>query len=137
MSSKNLISIGIRIRSMRDSNLVFFETFSEHTRNEIWIHFFKGFESTLLDSCSSAFWNKDSNPTFRFCIFPFYLFGFISFALGLNTFLKTLNSLISKHIKSVLVSSKSIRDQPWFNNLPFFDDDKTLNQKNRFWFLKN
>ena len=55
---------------------------------------------------------------------------------------KTLNSLISKHIKSIFVSSKSMRYQPWFdqlwfNNLPFFDDDKTLNQKSRFWFHMN
>ena len=37
------------------------------------------------------------------------------FALG-KYISKTLNSMISKHIRSVLVSSKSIKDQPWFNN---------------------
>ena len=37
-------------------------------------------------------------------------------ALGIKYISKTLNSMISKHIRSVLVSSKSIKDQPWFNN---------------------
>ena len=116
---KNLTRIGIRIRSMRDLNLVFFKTFSKHTGNGIQIH-------SLRDS-NPLFWIPvlqlfeiririyplgDLTPTFKFCIFLFCLLGFISFALALNTFLKTLNSLISKHIKSVLISSKSIRDQP-------------------------
>ena len=55
-----------------------------------------------------AFWNWDSN---------LFHMKFESSSWMLNTFMKTLNSLISKHIKRVLVLSKSIRDQPWFNTL--------------------
>ena len=39
------------------------------------------------------------------------------FAMGIKYISETLNSMISKHIKSVLVSSKSISDQSWFNTL--------------------
>ena len=76
----------------------------------------------------------DSDPSIGY-----WISGFLSeaFALGSKYIFETFNSFISKHIKSVLVSSKSMRDQPWFNNLPLFDDDKTLNQKNTFWFHMN
>ena len=37
------------------------------------------------------------------------------FALGIKYIFETLNNMISKHIRSVLVSLKSIRNQPWFN----------------------
>ena len=43
------------------------------------------------------------------------------FAMSIKYISETLNGMISKHIKSVLVSSKSIRDQPWFNREVFWE----------------
>ena len=101
---------------------------------------FLGFESFSQIRFCLHFAHKDLDPWLGDSD-PSIGYGILSplsevFVLGSKYTSETLNSLISKHIMSVLVSSKSIRDQPWFNNLLFYDD-KTLNQKNRFWFHMN
>ena len=110
--STSVKPIGIRIRIMffRDSNLCLRKTLLElGFEFEVWgiriwsspRHLLNtlemGFESTLW-----RIWIQPSD-------FAFYTFcsrGFISFALVIKYISETLNSLISKHIKSVLVSSK-------------------------------
>ena len=52
------------------------------------------------------------------------------FAMGIKYIFETLNSMISKHKMSVLISSKSIRDQPCFNK-----DHSTVDQVRRGYLM--
>ena len=84
-----------------------FESFYEGFKS-----FFSIFFACILHLRIQILEFEDSNLSTEY-----WILGALSevFALRFKCTSEILNNLISKHIKSILVSSKSMRDQPWFN----------------------